>query len=397
LARQDSTSPAGLSETGTAQPSLDPNRRFVAAVEAIYDAAPDPSLWPQALSAITDHFGDVGTIMMWRRTDGRFGTIVSPSLVAAQKDYEENKWYLRDLPSQRLLEHGYLLNSDTAADYDLISQHEIETHPFYTEFSARHGIRWHTAIAVAPDPEVAVWIALQRGPDKKPYSESELADAAQLGRHIEKSLRLSVRLFDSELTNVGLGEALGRINVGVFALDSQRRVIFSNAAAKALIGREIEIVQGELRLGTGAERVQADAALAQAAEARPDESSASPKPILLRRAAPQRPLVIYVLPSGPRGGVAEHFLTRTRSIVLVIEPKPNDPADPAIVRDLLGLTLGEARISALIAAGIAPRKVSEQLGITEETVRTVLKRVYAKVGVSRQNELTALLSRLVMT
>jgi DNA-binding CsgD family transcriptional regulator len=51
----------------------------------------------------------------------------------------------------------------------------------------------------------------------------------------------------------------------------------------------------------------------------------------------------------------------------------------------------------LIAAGIAPRKVSEQLGITEETVRTVLKRVYAKVGVSRQNELTALLSRLVMT
>jgi DNA-binding CsgD family transcriptional regulator len=107
-------------------------------------------------------------------------------------------------------------------------------------------------------------------------------------------------------------------------------------------------------------------------------------------------LVVYVLPSSPRG-VPEHFLTNTRNLVLVIEPKPNDPADPTIVRDLLGLTLGEARISALIAAGIAPRKVSEQLGITEETVRTVLKRVYAKVGVSRQNELTALLSRLVMT
>jgi DNA-binding CsgD family transcriptional regulator/PAS domain-containing protein len=396
LTRQDPTSPARLSESGTAQASPDVNRRFVAAVEAIYDAAPDPSLWPQALSAITDHFGDVGTIMMWRRTDGRFGTIVSPSLAAAQKDYEENKGDLRDLPAQRLMEHGYLLHSDTAVDYDVISQHEIETHPFYTEFSARHGIRWHTAIAVAPDPEVAVWIALQRGPDKKPYSESELVDAAQLGRHIEKSLRLSIRLFDSELTNLGLGEALGRVNVGVFALDSQRRVIFSNAAAKALVGREIEIVQGQLRLGTGAERAQADAALARTADARPDELSANPKPILLRRAAPQRPLVVYVLPSSPRG-VPEHFLTNTRNLVLVIEPKPHDPADPAIVRDLLGLTLGEARISALIAAGIAPRKVSEQLGITEETVRTVLKRVYAKVGVSRQNELTALLSRLVMT
>jgi DNA-binding CsgD family transcriptional regulator len=94
--------------------------------------------------------------------------------------------------------------------------------------------------------------------------------------------------------------------------------------------------------------------------------------------------------------MTEQFLTHTRAIVLVIEPKANEPADPAVVRDILGVTLGEARVAALIAAGVPPRQAAEQLGITEETARTVLKRVYSKVGVSRQNELTALLSRLAI-
>jgi hypothetical protein len=40
---------------------------FVAAVEAIYDAAPDPSKWPVALQAIADVTEDVGAVLLWRR------------------------------------------------------------------------------------------------------------------------------------------------------------------------------------------------------------------------------------------------------------------------------------------------------------------------------------------
>jgi DNA-binding CsgD family transcriptional regulator len=81
---------------------------------------------------------------------------------------------------------------------------------------------------------------------------------------------------------------------------------------------------------------------------------------------------------------------------LLIEPKPNDPVDPALVGDLLGLTLGEARVAALVASGLPPRQASENLGITEGTARTVRKRIYGKVGISRQSELTALLGRLAI-
>ena len=93
---------------------------------------------------------------------------------------------------------------------------------------------------------------------------------------------------------------------------------------------------------------------------------------------------------------AAQFLTHTRAIVLVIDPKPDEPADPAVVRDVLGLTLGEARVAALIGAGISPREAAEKLGIAEETARTALKRVFAKTGVSRQSELAALLTKMVL-
>jgi DNA-binding CsgD family transcriptional regulator len=67
-----------------------------------------------------------------------------------------------------------------------------------------------------------------------------------------------------------------------------------------------------------------------------------------------------------------------------------------VVRDVLGLTLAEARVAALVGSGLAPREAAAKLGIAEETARTALKRVFAKVGVSRQSELTALLAKLVL-
>ncbi len=81
---------------------------------------------------------------------------------------------------------------------------------------------------------------------------------------------------------------------------------------------------------------------------------------------------------------------------MVVEVKSGEPADPALVRDLLGLTLGEARVAALIATGMTPREVAQRLYITEGTTRTGLKRVFHKAGVSRQSELAALLARAVV-
>jgi DNA-binding CsgD family transcriptional regulator/PAS domain-containing protein len=370
---------------------------FVTAVEAIYDAAPDPARWPQALQAIADCLGDIGAILIWRRDDGAFGTIVSESLVAAQKDYERNGWMVHELRALRTAERGYFFSGDPFTDRHVCSDEEIRTDPVYTQFLARHGLGWFGAIAVSPDPHVGVALSVQRSARaRSPFSDAELAILARLGRHVEKSLRLSIRLFDSELTKIGLGEALARVGIGIFALDSLGRVVFSNPAGNRMLGDGLAIVKERLLVGAAPERAALETAITQMVRAEPQDIAADQKPILIHRQKVARPLAIYVLPITAASHPAAQFLTHARAIVLAIDPEASGPADPALVRDVLGLTLGEARVASLVGSGLSPRESAEKLGIAEETARTALKRVFSKTGVSRQSELVALLTKLVL-
>jgi DNA-binding CsgD family transcriptional regulator len=186
-----------------------------------------------------------------------------------------------------------------------------------------------------------------------------------------------------------------RIGVAVFGLDSLGRVTFSNPATRHLPEDQIKIVNGVLRLGSASQRgaIESDVARLLASSA---VVPGDPKPILLSRANDSRPLVAYLLPVMPSLHSVDQFLTHTRVLVLVIDPKVGDPADPALVRDVLGLTLGEARVAALVGTGLPPREAAVKLGIAEETARSALKRVFSKVGVSRQSELSALLTKMVL-
>src|SRR5882757_3503243 len=173
---------------------------LLAAVEAIYDAAPDPSRWPLALQAIADVFGDVGANLLWRRDDGSFDVITSPGLdPAAAADYRQN-WWDKDIRALRSSEQLYLHPGRAITDRHFATAEEIEAHPIYAEFLARHGLRWVAGTHISPDARTFVSVNLQRSSEKQPFTDDELETLGRLGTHAEKSLRLSMRLLDTELT-----------------------------------------------------------------------------------------------------------------------------------------------------------------------------------------------------
>ena len=369
--------------------------RFVRAVEAIYTSAAEPSHWPAALQIVADCFGDVGAILIYGRDDGSFGVIESPSLATANAEYAM-RWSDKDIRAIRCRERGYWKTDvDVVTDRDVITASEMAVDPFYADFLARHGLQYFAAAMVSPDPRVEVSISVQRALGKAEYSDEELDILGRLCPHMERSLRLSIRLMDAELSKLGLGDALSRVGMGVFVLDSIGRVIFSNEAARAALGDGLEMVDDRL-IAAHAIRDQQASMQRQVVEYDPAALLANPQPILIQRRGEGRPLTLYVLPIPAATEALNLFLTHARAIVLVIDLQSGDPADPSLIRDILGVTLGEAKIASLVAAGVSPREAAEKLGISEETARTVLKRVFAKVGVSRQSELAALLTRLVL-
>lgn len=367
--------------------------RLLAAIESIYIAATNPSHWPSTLQVVADCFDDVGAILIYGRDDGSFGVIDSPSLNDVTAEYAQH-WSERDIRANRARERGYFFKRDVITDRDLLAPEEIETDPFYADFLKRHGLKYFAAATVSPDPHIEVALSVQRAFGKAEYSEEELKMLERLAPHVETSLRLSIHLMDSRAVNANMGAAMARIGIGVFALDSMGRVVSSNAASQALLGDGLNVVQERLVLANPSASGEAIAAIRQALDGNPEALGRETKPVLVYREPPKRPLVLYVLPIPVSEQSSDRFLTRARAIVLLMNPAVSGIADPSLVRDVLGITLGEARIASLIGSGLSPKEAAEKLGIAEETARSVLKRVFSKVGVSRQSELAVLISRL---
>lgn len=370
--------------------------RLVETVEALYGCAAEPSRWPAALQDVADLFGDFGANLIWRRDDGSFGIIVSPAMVEGAAEYERH-WWQHDIRAARNIERYYFAPGDAVTDRHLVTDEEVRTHPFYTKFLASYGLRWVAAAGISPDPHVQVALSIQRSSSKEPFGDTELALLTRVCRHAENALRLGIRLMEAETANLSLGEALSRLSIGVFLLDGAGHVALANPAGERLLGDGLVISAERLSSQFAPERDTLRQAIEAALASPREDGLLEPRPLIVRRVRSEMPLTVYVLPVSPLGAKPAGWLfTRTRAIVLVLDPTPNEPPDPTLVRDLLGITLGEARVAALVGSGTPPRETAERLGITEETARTVLKRVFAKVGISRQSELCALITKLLL-
>jgi PAS domain S-box-containing protein len=101
------------------------------------------------------------------------------------------------------------------------------------------------------------------------------------------------------------------------------------------------------------------------------------------------PLIFHLLPMEGSFGSTLGILVVTTLDALYV-PSTN------LVERLFALTSAEARVAVLIGSGLSPRQAAEKLGISEGTVRTTLKHVFTKAGVSRQSELAVLLTKLTL-
>lgn len=82
---------------------------------------------------------------------------------------------------------------------------------------------------------------------------------------------------------------------------------------------------------------------------------------------------------------------RPAASLMIFDPEQELGASFARMRDLFGFTRAEA----VVALGLMQGKSLEQVALAEgnsvATARNLLKRVFQKAGVSRQNDLTRLL------
>ncbi len=359
-------------------------------VETIYTTASSPNLWPRTLQAIAELLDARGALLLYRHDDGRYGAIVSPNLMAMAQEYERH-WQRLDVRAERVfraIAGGY---RDVQADHLLFTDEEVATLPIYQHFLLPHGICWGMTVPVSPSPAVNVILTVLRASEKPAFCDALQEKLLALSRHVERSLSLSIRLMEAEAERVGLSAALDRIACGILVLGAGRQVLLANRTAERLLGSGLVMSAGCLR-ATDMAVQQHFQALCASVESGRFAAAEFRKPLIVPNG--ERGLIVQVLPL-PRPDGMPALRTAT-AIVLLEDPDGKRPFDPAIVRDAFSLTLGEARLAALVGAGVAPTEAAETLGIAGATARTVLKRVFEKMGVSRQGELAALMGKLFL-
>lgn len=220
--------------------------RLSDAISAIYMAATAPVLWSETLEKIAAVSGDIGANLLYIWDDGSFGIVVAPSLQVATEEYNR-EWWKHDIRTQRAIEYGYAAGVEAIADRHVVPEREIAEHPFYTGFLRPHGVGWFAGVAITPDPRIVLALTVHRSmAEKAPFSDEELSVMTRIGRVCEHALRLSAHLLTAEMTNLAFGDALARLEAGVYLLDEMGRVSvadrdpFDQPFATGVIGVELQ-------------------------------------------------------------------------------------------------------------------------------------------------------------
>jgi DNA-binding CsgD family transcriptional regulator len=172
--------------------------------------------------------------------------------------------------------------------------------------------------------------------------------------------------------------------------------MFTNIVVDGLCGDGLRISNGAVLAATLQGQRAVDLLIAETLAVAEKTTVTPPRPVALARPSGRAPAVLYGVPVPPRHGDVLALLGgRPEALIVVIEPDAARGLDEQLLREMFNLSPGEARVAAAVATGMAPKDVAASFGMSEGTIRVVLKRVFQKVGVSRQAELVLLLAPLL--
>lgn len=183
---------------------------------------------------------------------------------------------------------------------------------------------------------------------------------------------------------------LEQLPLGVVLLDGVGRIVRANRRAQATLA------EGDgLEIGTDG-RLYAACALdtrkLRDLLAPPSRSPRRVAAVSLQRPSGRSPLSLLVAASDPTADAPSTGLPGVvTSAVFIGDPDQRGPSAAWLLRELHGLTRAEARLTQSLLEGHSIESAAAVLGISRNTARTHLKRVFSKTGTCRQADLVSLL------
>lgn len=363
---------------------------ILAVIDALYGAALEPDGWEQALAAVSQAVGAIGISIVPLEAAGDMRSIASENLAEANADYQKT-WWRHDTPTARLVSRG-IKPGTVGTDRLVMDEDEIRSDPFYQEFLRHYGIGQCLA-AVTPLGSGRLFsIAAQRSLKRSLFERGDVETLGVLSPHIGRAVSVGLALADARRMAADLASAVERLAWGLVLLDSEGRARHVNSSALALLGDGFTITHQRPRATLRSDDARLQAAIQAAL---PDSASRLGSGILIRRPRGQAPLYAEIVPIRSGTDAMEALAFGAGGAMLLIRSLAGDTKGAAPHLRALGLTPSEVRIAEIVGGGGTLRSAAETCGITYETARSHLRGIFSKLGIGRQAELVALVTRLL--
>lgn len=194
-----------------------------------------------------------------------------------------------------------------------------------------------------------------------------------------------------QMNNEAMAAAVERMPFGIAIIDAYGHPLYANRVAKEILNHNDGLTAG--RDGLQGERngqvVKLKERIWRTEARQRGKKSELVRAFAIDRPSGDRPYAVVVTPLRAQS----HYFNNDRPAALVFfsDPETHPEIDPDKLSSLYGLTPAEARLATLLAQDLSLADAAEELGVSQHTVRTHIKRIFAKTTTERQSGLIRLL------
>jgi DNA-binding CsgD family transcriptional regulator len=367
-------------------------KQALSLIGRVYDAALDPSIWPQVLEELSAYVGGAASALVSHdvpRRKGRFYFSWGDDPHYTRLYFEKYVKLNPILMSTMLLRVGEVRSSS-----DMLPHEEFLTTRFYNEWAKPAGYGDITVGIIEKSATVITMVATSHQDHLSPAGPAARQRMELLVPHVRRAVAIGNVIEMHKIDAEVLGDAVDALNAGVFLIRPDSRVIRANACGKEMLAR------GDmLRLDGETLTIPGDSAACHAlrkavVEAAEGSVIVNPRGLaipLVTRNGDRYVAHILPLTSGARRRVA--LSCRAGAAVFVHKAAVDGVLPLEAVARQFELSAAELRVLvALIEVGGSVPDIAPVLGISEPTVKTHLRRLFEKTDTKRQAELIKLVA-----
>ncbi len=368
-------------------------------VDSIYEAAVVPEIWPTVLGKIAKATGSLGGVLtaapavpkdMLPLMAPRFRWTASEGIRDVIARYFDEGVFARCDWSRRGIKCNY---PGFLVDTELSTPEQVDTEPSY-KFFRSHGIGRSASLFMRVAPDDIFAFSFDRRLDDGPVPDEAIAFLNGLKPHLSRAALTSARIGLHRAQ--AAADTLDALGLAAAVLSPKHRILAGNALMRELMPFRVDQrAFGRLHLVDRRADEQLSAALANVLVA--DRHGMPPNKtfsLAVASSGEHPPMIVHVVPI--RRSACDIFASAASIVVFAPVRRRELPA-AAVIQSLFDLTPAEARVAHMIGSGQTIDRIAVNGKVSEATVRTQLKSVFGKLGVTRQTELANLVNVMTFT